>query len=115
MPNEVIISVEAMASANSGNNTFDMTWGCKAPEETVDAMMGGEDDFIPAPTGVNAPQQIQHAQQIAGAMHGPNPFAPLYMKDDEAKQDGMKPQEWGTLSPTRVKPQECGTRVKSQE
>jgi hypothetical protein len=52
MPNEVIISVEAMVSANGGNNTFNMTWGGKSPEETVDAMMGGEDNSIPAPTGV---------------------------------------------------------------
>jgi hypothetical protein len=48
--------VEAMAGARGGNDSFDMSWGGEAPDITVDAMMAGEDDFIPAPTGVNAPQ-----------------------------------------------------------
>jgi Reverse transcriptase (RNA-dependent DNA polymerase) len=85
MPNEVIANVEARAGGQGGPDTFDLSWGGEAPEETIDARMVGEDDFLPAPTGVNAPQQVQQAQQQqaqqpAGAM---NPFAPLFAGDDD--------------------------------
>jgi Reverse transcriptase (RNA-dependent DNA polymerase) len=86
MPNEVIASVEARAGGQGGHDTFDLSWGGEAPEQTLDAGMAGEDDFIPAPTGVNAPQQVQQAQaqQLAEQPAGVgNPFAPLFAGDDD--------------------------------
>jgi hypothetical protein len=83
MPNEVIANVEARAGGQGGPDTFDLSWGGEAPEQTLDAGMAGEDDFLPAPTGVNAPQQVQQAQQPAQQPAGVgNPFAPLFADDD---------------------------------
>jgi hypothetical protein len=81
MPNEVIAAVEAMAGTQGANDTLDMSLGDEAPTDTIDANMGGEDDFILAPTGVNAPQQIQ--QQLQQQPANMNPFAPLYAEDDD--------------------------------
>jgi hypothetical protein len=70
-------------SRYTGPDTFDMSWGGEAPEQTMDARMVREDDFLPVTTGVNAPQQIQQAQQAqqpAGLM---NPFASLFAGDDD--------------------------------